>query len=388
MKTFWINLLIITLWVSISACSESQQNVSANSEEHDSHSEVLMLSGSKLNDLDLNIGKIEQQTVYSTVQANGKLSVPPQNSALITGVVEANIQDIRVLEGEKVKKGQVLAYITHPNLIKMQSDFLQKQQQLNLLKSEYERKKKMFDENAVSGKSLQEAETQYKKMLAEVNGLEKQLEQIHININQLKQGNITANIPVISPISGFVERIYVQIGQFVSAQMPMFSVLNNHHLHADLMVYESDAGKVKIGQKVWFHTQTNPQKRIAAHIIAVGKTFEKDPKAIHVHADIDNHHDAEGLISGMFIEGEILTDSSTAFVLPESAVIVDNNRFYAFAAKKHKEQWEFKKIALPGVVKKGAFYVFNDSPPEGLFVRNNAYYIISEMEKDEMAHED
>jgi len=185
-----------------------------------------------------------------------------------------------------------------------------------------------------------------------------------------------------------VERIYVQIGQFVAAQMPMFSVLNNDHLHADLMVYESDAGKVKIGQKVWFHTQANPQKRIAAHIIAVGKTFEEDPKAIHVHADIDNHHDAEGLISGMFIEGEILTDSSTAFVLPESAVVINNNRFYAFAVQKNNSQWQFEKVLLPDVSKKGIVYVFHSSPPEGLFVRNNAYYIISEMEKDEMAHED
>jgi len=348
----------------------------------------VVLPEAKIKNLGLDIGKIEKHTIYTTVQANGELSVPPQNSALITAIVGANIQDINVLEGEKVKKGQVLAYISHPNLIKMQSGFIQKSQELSFLESEYQRRKKMFEENATSGKALQQAETQYKSMLSEVNGLQKQLEQLHVDMNRLKNGEIQSQIPVVSPINGFIEKIYVQLGQYVGEQQPMFSVLNNDHLHADLLVYETDAQKVKVGQKVFFHTQSSPDKNIPAHIIAVSKSFEEDPKAIHIHADIDNHHDAEQLISGMFIEGSIVIDSTTAFALKEAAVVIENNNISAFTVKKENGNYEFELIPLNNTVKKDSFYVFTQTPPSKLFVRNNAYYIISELKKGEMEHDD
>ncbi|RMG79535.1 MAG: efflux RND transporter periplasmic adaptor subunit, partial [Bacteroidetes bacterium] len=348
----------------------------------------VILPESKIKDLNLNIGKVGKMMIYKTVQANGKLSVPPYNSALITAIVGANIQDIFVLDGEKVKKGQTLALIAHPNLIQMQTDFLKKTEELNFLESEYTRRKTMFEENAISGKALLEAETQYKSKLAEVNGLQKQLQQLQVDMNKLKKGEIIAQIPVKSPIDGFVEQIFVQIGQYVSEQQPMFSVLNNNHLHADLLVYEENADKVKIGQKVIFHTQSSLTKNYKAQIIAVSKSFEEQPKAIHIHADIDDKENTDNLISGMFIEGSIIIDSTDAFALSERAVVIENSNPVAFTAKKVNDNWQFEPVLLTNVVKQDSFYVFNNQPPDNLFVRNNAYYIISELKKDEMADDD
>ncbi len=386
MKIKRIYLLLLSILFGLAACRETASN--SKELKHKEESTKVILPESKIKDLNLNIGKVEKMMIYKTVQANGKLSVPPHNSALITAIVGANIQDIFVLEGEKVKKGQTLALIAHPNLIQMQTDFLKKTEELNFLESEYTRRKTMFEENAISGKALLEAETQYKSKLAEVNGLQKQLQQLQVDMNKLKKGEIIAQIPVKSPIDGFVEQIFVQIGQYVSEQQPMFSVLNNNHLHADLLVYEENADKVKIGQKVIFHTQSSLTKNYKAQIIAVSKSFEEQPKAIHIHADIDDKENTDNLISGMFIEGSIIIDSTDAFALSERAVVIENSNPVAFTAKKVNDNWQFEPVLLTNVVKQDSFYVFNNQPPDNLFVRNNAYYIISELKKDEMADDD
>ena len=49
---------------------------------------------------------------------------------------------------------------------------------------------------------------------------------------------------------------YDQIGAVREPQTELFEVINNHHIHADLMVFEKDVHKVKEGQKVIFTVQS------------------------------------------------------------------------------------------------------------------------------------
>jgi cobalt-zinc-cadmium efflux system membrane fusion protein len=385
MKTIPIYIYLILVLNAITACNNSEEKPLSEQTNSKKPAAELVLPDAKIKDLGLDIGKIKKQKIYHTVKSNGKLAVPPHNSALITAIVGANMQDIFVLEGEKVKKGQMLALLSHPKLIQMQTDYLKKSEELKFLEAEYNRRKTMYEEKAISGKALLEAETQYRSTLAEVTGLQKQLQQLKIDINKLQKGEILSQIPVLSPIDGFIEKIFVRLGQFVSEQQPMFSVLNNNHLHADLLVYESDAEKVEIGQRVLFHTQSKPEKQYKARIIAVSKSFEEEPKAIHLHADIDDNENAEHLISGMFIEGEIIVDSTENYALNESAVVLENNTPQAFKATKNGNNWHFILTPLSQIFQQDSFYVFKNKPDESLYVRKNAYYIISELNKDEMA---
>ncbi len=386
--TQWIYLISFSLVIGLGACNKEGAHADEHGEGEHAHEETVMLPETKIRDLNFDIGSIQKHMLYVTISANGELAVPPQHSALVTAVVGANIQDVVVLEGQKVARGQTLAYIAHPELVKMQTDFLKQMQTLAFLETEYQRRKKMYAEKAVSGKALQEAETQYRQALAEIKGLTQQLTQLHVDIPRLKKGEIAARLPVVSPIDGFVEKIYVRVGQYVGEQQPMFSVINNAHLHADLRVYESDADRVRIGQRVFFHTQANPDHHIPARIIAVSRAFEENPKAIHVHADIDEgHHEQQGLIAGMFIEGRIVVDSFEAYALPEAAVIVEEGQPFAFTAQKDGDNWVFTLFPLENATRQDSFYVLNRPPSDAFFVRNNAYYLIAELRKGETEHE-
>jgi len=106
-----------------------------------------------------------------------------------------------------------------------------------------------------------------------------------------------------SPIEGFVQKVEVKIGQYVEPQTELFEIVNTHHVHADLMVFEKDVYSVKKGQKVRFTVQSIADTELTAEIYSVGKTFEDNPKAVHIHAEIENKKG--NLIPGMYIQKEI-----------------------------------------------------------------------------------
>ena len=366
--------------------SRNEETKTEVNEEHDE--EEVMLSQQQFNALKMKIDTVSLRNMSSYVKANGTLEVPPQNEAAITSVIGANVVSIEVIEGDKVNKGQVVAFLSHPNIIKLQTDYLNAYSNSNFLKKDYERQKKLYDAGVGSGANFQKSEAAYNASKAMVNGLAAQLKILNVNSNSLRTGTITQQIALRSPIEGFVQKVEVRIGQYVEPQTELFEVVNTHHVHADLMVFEKDVFKVEKGQKVSFIVQSIPDISLSAEIYSVSKTFEDNPKAVHVHAEIENKKG--NLIPGMYIQGKIQVDSNQSYALPESAIIKEGDKFYAFLAEKENGNWNFKPIDVI-VGEKDDDWIsiqFTEKFEEkSNFAYNNAYYLMAEMKKGEAEHE-
>ena len=386
-------LTIILLSIIMTSCSNSDKKkaVNTNFEElKDDHneSEEAILTQKQFEALKMQIDTIALRNMSSYVEANGSLEVPPQNEAAITSVVGANVVSINVIEGDKVNKGQVVAYLSHPNIIKMQTDYLNAYSNSNYLMKIYERQQKLYNAGVGSGANFQKAEAEYEASKANVNGSEAQLRLLNINAASVRNGKIAQSISLRSPIEGFVQKVEVKTGQYVEPQTELFEIVNTHHVHADLMVFEKDVYKVKKGQKVIFKVQSIRDEELTAEIYSVSKTFEDNPKAVHVHAEIENKKG--NLIPGMYIKGKIQFENSKTKALPESAIIKEGDRFYVFSAERENEDWSFKPIEVLLGTKDGNWVSvqFPDELEKNTrFAYNNAYYLIAEMKKGEAEHE-
>src|SRR5690606_28992734 len=111
--------------------------------------------------LQMQTDTISLRNMTGYVEANGTLEVPPQNEASITTVVGANVVSIEVIEGDQVKRGQIVAYLSHPNIIKMQTDYLNAYSNSNFLMKDFERQKKLYDAGVGSGMNFQKAKAEY-----------------------------------------------------------------------------------------------------------------------------------------------------------------------------------------------------------------------------------
>ena len=171
----------------------------------------------------------------------------------------------------------------------------------------------------------------------------------------------------------------------------MFEIVNIEHIHADLMVFEKDMHKVKQGQRIRFTIESLPGQELEAKIYSVGKAFEQEPKAIHLHAEIENKKGL--LIPGMYIRGRIMINDVQSYALPEAGVVREGEKYFIFTAKKETDngetEWAFEPVeVIVGAKDDGWIEVKLLKPlKHGTTVAwNNAYYILAEMKKGEAEH--
>lgn len=394
-------VLLFAASLFITACGDSGHNEeghehgaeekSEHNEQEEEHAEEVHFSEQQFKSLAMKVDTLPMRNIASYVEANGQLEVPPQNEATVTAIIGSNVTIIKVIEGDKVGKGQALAYLSHPDLIKLQTDYVNNWNQLQYLEKDYQRQKKLYEEKVGSGKEFQKIQAEYHSMKGSVKGYEAQLKLMGLNIEKLQQGDIYEQVPVISPIDGYIRLVEVKIGQYVQPQTEMFEIVNIDHIHADLMVFEKDMHKAKEGQKVRFSIESLPNKQMEATIYAVGKSFEQDPKAIHLHAEIENK---EGLlIPGMYVRGQIITDDVQSYALPEAGVVREGDKYFIFTAEKENDkgetEWAFKPVeVIVGTKSDGWVEIKLLKPLEKgkTVVWNNAFYLLAEMKKGEAEH--
>ncbi|GAB3833108.1 efflux RND transporter periplasmic adaptor subunit [Pontibacter rugosus] len=324
------------------------------------------------------------------------------------------MQEIKVIEGDKVRKGQTLALLTHPELVQMQVDLQEAASRQQYLEQEYQRQQRLYEQKVGSGRDLQEATSNYNTSKAQVEGLKSRLRILGLNTGSILSGKIFQSVPVVSPISGYVQKVNITNGQYVSPQEQMFSVVDRSQLHADFMVFEKDVSKVKVGQKVSFTVANAAGREYMATVYNMSPAFEKDARAVHLHADIEES--IENLIPGMYLEGRIATDTTTALALPETALVQEGAQSFIFIktgevdAEAHADEanragekapatgeqtagkvWVFKQVpVVTGASNNGWIEVklLQPLPDSAQIVYKGAYNLIAEMKKGETGDDD
>ncbi len=137
---------------------------------------------------------------------------------------------------------------------------------------------------------------------------------------------------------------------------------------------------------------SKPDELLKAKIHAIGKTFETDPKALHVHADV--HNEDKELLPGMYVEGRIAQDEKMVYAVPEEAIIKDGEQSFIFIldedGEKEKNKMKFKMIPISTGITDLGFVEINlpaDMPKEAKVVTKGAYTLSSEMVKGELEHD-
>ncbi|WP_205410252.1 efflux RND transporter periplasmic adaptor subunit [Aquimarina longa] len=396
--TIYIAIVFLTL-NSLTSCKNQnkvdgnniEKNVVAEnvvSKNKEAHKEELTLTQKQIDILNIKIEPLSKRTMSGFIEVNGKLGVPPQNEAVVNTTLGANISSIKVVEGDLVKKGQVLVYISHPDIIKLQTDYLQTYNQLTFLEQDYNRQKKLYDAKVGSGRDYQLAKSVFSSAKGLAIGYENQLQLLGLSYTNIRSGNISKVAPVISPIDGFIEKVQIKSGQYVQPQTSLFEVVNTEHIHADLMVFEKDISNVKNGQLVKFNVETLGDQEMTAKIYAVGKSFEEGPKALHVHAEIENKN--KNLIPGMYVNARIITEGVLQQALPEDAIFQDRKTSYVFTAEKEKnDTWGFtpKEVVIKSTSNGFISFDFIEKIEENIMVaQGGAYYLMAEMKKNETEH--
>ncbi len=300
-------------------------------EHHEEHTTSVSLTQKQSESIGLRLGGLEHKILNSGLKANGFLKVPNQNKATITSIYGGIVKNILVMPGSRVSAGQTVAQILYPPLIPMQEEFLSLSPKIELASAELERQVELSNEQAGAFKNKQNAEANLKNLMIRRASLEQQINQMGIRADQLAIDHLVTILDIKSPISGWVGKVFVNIGSSVDASTPIAEVMDNRSLHLDLFVYEKDLHEVRQDQLIDFVLTNQPGKSYTAQVFSIGNTFENENKAIAVHAVVKGNK--QGLIDGMNVTALISLKNATVPALPDEAFVNQDGVDFVFVQK-------------------------------------------------------
>lgn len=400
----------IALTLALGSCSSSGSASSKDGQAgagEDNHPEplaVAVITPEQMKAIGIDFGHIEYKDLTSTIRALGFLRVPMNHRAKATPLYPGVIESLRVQMGDVVRKGQAIATIGSPELIKLQEDYLACSADLRQAEQELQRQRTLASGKAGTGRNLEQAETTLRTLQARSSSLGSQLRLVGISPSSLSPESIRPVITLTSPINGTVSNIYVSIGAFVDGSSPVIEVVDNSALHLDLRVFERDLPKVAVGQTIHFTLTNNPTSEYDAVVYSIGSAFEDESKSIAVHCRVEG--DKQGLIDGMNITGVVSLGTELKPVVPVGAIVEADGKDYIIVetalpseadghdheAEGHTHQGEhnhahegaraFRKVEVArGVTELGytAIVPVEELPQEAVIITKGAFFVYAKL---------
>jgi cobalt-zinc-cadmium efflux system membrane fusion protein len=326
------------------------------------------------------LGNLEQKSFPTVVNVNGMIDVPPENKAVVNATMGGYIKTTPLLVGDAVRKGQVLATLENPEFVILQQEYMEVNEQLIYLKSEYDRQITMKAENITSQKSYLKAESEYKTAVATHTGLDKQLRMIHISPSKVREGSISSVVPIYAPISGSITKMNVTMGSYVSPATEILEIIDSDHIHLELSVFEKDIMKIKKGQRINFKIPESSSATYGAEVHLVGTSIDAH-RTIRVHGHLNDDSD-HNFLTGMFVNAGIITNSAFAKAVPNASIVFVNQISYVLVLDKIEgETYYFKQVEV--VVKESyeGFSIVQSGSvfkPQTQFLTKGGFHLLGE----------
>jgi cobalt-zinc-cadmium efflux system membrane fusion protein len=187
--------------------------------------ETVNLTTAQLNNANLQIGTVIDTTVHKIVKVNGHMDVPPSNMVSISIPLGGYIKKTNLIPGLYVKKGAVLATLEDPSYIQLQQDYLTAISKLSYLEADFNRQKSLNETKVTSDKVFQSAKSDFESQKYLVKSLSEKLKLLGLNPLTLNEHTISGSINFYSPINGYVSKVNVNIGKYVSPTDILFEII-------------------------------------------------------------------------------------------------------------------------------------------------------------------
>ena len=301
--------------------------------------------------------KQEQPQYITAAVSRGDI----ENSVLATGVLEATkmvsvgaqvsgqVRKMYVELGDQVKQGQLIAQIDsvrQENELKTAEASIKNQQaqlavrQANLAKveAEYRRQQAMYDQDATSRAELEAALASYKTAQADIAAINAQIEQSRLTLATTRED--LGYTRIVAPMDGTVVAIVTEEGQTVNANQSAPTIVKLAKLDTMTVkseISEADVMKVEEGQRVYFTTLGNSEKKHYATLRQVepapnsintetNNSASTSSSAVYYNALFDVPNEDGKLRIDMTAQVSIVLDEAKNVLMIPAAAIQASNR--------------------------------------------------------------
>jgi RND family efflux transporter MFP subunit len=202
-------------------------------------------------------------TDLSAIQAVGMLEAPEVN---ITSRIAGRITRLELLEGDHVKKGQLVCEIEDVDIrnqvAKARADQAKAVADLAEARRTYARDDALFSEHVISTKERDDAATAVDDAEAAVLSAEANVRYYNDQLTDTK---------IVAPVDGVIVNKALEVGEWVTPGTPILTVDDLTTVWARVDVQESDVGTLYVGKTAEVSLPTNPPQLYTGRVMAIGQ---------------------------------------------------------------------------------------------------------------------
>lgn len=147
------------------------------------------------------------------------------------------------------------------------------------------------------------------------------------------------DLSVFSPASGSVVQKYVSRGDVLSRGQPIVKIIAKGRLYLLLDIPEEFYGKIKIGNKVEFSSDS---RNYTGRVEAKSDAVDSLSGTLKVRVSIKNG----GILPGVFVNAFIITETKFCTAVPRSAVLTRDNRQFVFVVEAGMARMRYVKTGI------------------------------------------
>jgi HlyD family secretion protein len=197
-----------------------------------------------------------EREIIEIITANGKIQ--PETEVAISPDVSGEIVDLVVKEGDEVVKGQYLLKIkpeayqmarnrTEASLNNAKARQKQAEARLEMAGYDYNRNKKLYEDDAISTSEFEQSQTNYNTSLAEKEAAEYMVQSAEATLNEADESLTKTSI--YAPMNGTISSLSVELGERVvgtsmMSGTEMLRIANLHRMEVEVEVNENDIVRV------------------------------------------------------------------------------------------------------------------------------------------------
>ncbi|MEP4532876.1 MAG: efflux RND transporter periplasmic adaptor subunit [Cyclobacteriaceae bacterium] len=315
--------IIIFLGTLLNSCTQSE-TIQAPGEVA---SDAITLTSEQVKANNIKIGQLPKGLVYHKIKATGRMDVPPNNSLDVSVPITAYVKSINVLPGDVVTKGQILAVLNHPSIIKIQSSYLAAKSELDYMLVDLIRKEKLTSSSTVSAREYEALKAQKAAAESTLSAIEADLDRMGIDSRSITPDNITNRLIITAPISGTVTEVFAKVGALVNPDVSIININNRDHQHVELQVYQTDIPKLELGMDVEIKLPKGDDT-FKGEVFLINGTLNSETLATNVHVHPEEHFPKLARHSVVF--AEVIYGVDSGYVMSSSELIRQGDRYFVF----------------------------------------------------------
>ncbi|GJM62947.1 efflux RND transporter periplasmic adaptor subunit [Persicobacter diffluens] len=237
-------------------------------------------------------------------------SIESRKNVMVSAEAAGRLLKINVLEGKRVKKGQVIMEIDAQST---RDQIEEVKTNLALAEQMYEKRADLWKENIGTEVDYLQSKTEFESLQNKLNTLKTQLSYAYVK----------------APFTGTLDYLAVNAGEFIGMNTPLFRLVSDDDKLVRVALSEKYLGTIQTGSQMEFELP-HTKEYLTAPIAAVSNVIDEGTRTFTVEARL-NAAQAAKVKPNMMVKAKLVDfTKEEAMVVPTEAIMRDHQGWYVF----------------------------------------------------------